>query len=142
MDDGKRKLAIGLVLGSLALSIFCIVALATAKPSSFSCSGATKSCTWVHTNAIGLTSTDTYPLWELEESHIVESHSKHGTSYAWHIRATAGFPFTTYVMGEGNRDFYRVTIWTYNTPLASWKVPVGWGNRNEDVDRMREVLAS
>ena len=246
MDAGKRRLAIALVLGGLALSIFSVVALATAKPSSFSCSGATKTCTWVHTNLIGLTSTDTFPLTELEESHIAQHHAKRGTSYEWEIRATAGhldladvdhahmaeyeayaaavqklidhptnqtigitfdpedpdvfgclligaiivflaavlwrrgadtrvtfdreartvrvvqspwvlrrtqavpqeglrieaLPFRAYVMGQGNRDFLRVTIWTYNRPVASWKVPAGRGGRNEDVERMREVLAS
>ena len=83
-----------MIIGGIALLIFAIVALSTAKPSTFSCSRATKTCTWVHTNAIGWTSTETYPLDQLSNSHMYEHHDPRGRSapsYVWVVDANPGY---------------------------------------------------
>ena len=83
-----------MIIGGIALLIFAIVALSTAKPSAFSCSRATKTCTWVHTNAIGWTSTDEYPLFELSHSGISVHHDPRHRSppaYVWRVDLIAGY---------------------------------------------------
>lgn len=90
MDASKRRLAIGLVIGSIVVSVFAIIMLATAKPSTFSCSRVTQSCTWVRTNAIGWPSTETFPLASIGNSHIQTVHNRRSTSHVWEIDAGFG----------------------------------------------------
>ena len=84
MEDSRRRLAIGMIVAGLPLFVFAIVMLATARPSSFTCARPSQTCTWVRTNAIGWTSSDTYRLDQLRNSHLEPHHNRRGPpSYVW-----------------------------------------------------------
>lgn len=250
MDDGKRKLAVWTIIVGIPLAVFAIIGMSTAKPSTFSCSRAAQTCTWVHTNAIGWTSSDTFQLADLRNSHMNVHQDPRGRSvpsHVWVVDAGAGYldlaaveegsplvaeyaayakalqrffddparqtfgltldpdpgaanafalllcigvgiaiggfcwrrgsdirivvdresrtvrmrrspwvreikpipfdgltietaPFTAYALGEGDRQFLRVTLRSHFKPMFTYKVMAGWNNSEDGVDRMRRAL--